>query len=565
MKRLKHFIIMPPLHTNRIYSILVFLGFFVLTIGCKKDNETNILTPLISSTQNHPKLVTSTDTLIILGTEIKELVITTSPNFEFDYFVLLPPWLSLSKYGTVSVKTTDTILVSIDSSMFDRFESLMLSGFLGINSNFGEKLIYVRAVIGYAIPDSLFFGPFEENKTIQVANAQNVPLDYSITVSNDFILPVVPAGTLQPKQTSDIAFTVNRASMLSGIYSSEVYIKIGGKIDTIHVKIENFVSQKLMLFTHVIDAEYSKSKDLMVFVTSSPARINVYNPQTNAISGISLSVLPTSVSLSPDGSKAVVGHNGSITYVDINTLSVIRTYRVPCNVLDIVLSGNNWAYILPLAPQWVRVHCVNLNLSQDNVSLHTGRTIYEGLSAKLHPSGQFIYTVNSLSSTMIEKFNIQNGVAEYLSSSNTGNLSTGSNLWISEDGLNIYTKGTGVYSSSSMTELDMRFKGRIVLDNNVGQVVSLDHSATTNNLFVISSRIEFWSNVNLPFLYVFDAVSLSRKKQIKLEKYLVGGFFYEAEPHFVFCHSNGKQVYVLTAMSEPGMNAAWAIQKIDVE
>src|SRR5690606_17009663 len=108
---------------------------------------------------------------------------------------------------------------------------------------------------------------------------------------------------------------------------------------------ENFREQKIMLSTNVIDAEYSKSKDILVYVSSKPSKIHIFQPAEGSSTGtfsLDLDYTPTCVSVSPDGATAVVGHDGHITYVDLNHKAILRSYSVSCYAFDIVLGGNKW-------------------------------------------------------------------------------------------------------------------------------------------------------------------------------------------------------------------------------
>ena len=61
--------------------------------------------------------------------------------------------------------------------------------------------------------------------------------------------------------------------MLTDTYNSMIFVTIDGKMDTIHVKIDNYKERKIMLNTNVIDAEYSKIKNILVcilFTCGSP-------------------------------------------------------------------------------------------------------------------------------------------------------------------------------------------------------------------------------------------------------------------------------------------------------
>ena len=58
---------------------------------------------------------------------------------------------------------------------------------------------------------------------------------------------------------------------------------------------------------HVIAADYSKALDRMIIVSAEPNQLNIYDPVSRANTAVPLLLLPTSVSVSPDGLHAAVG------------------------------------------------------------------------------------------------------------------------------------------------------------------------------------------------------------------------------------------------------------------
>ncbi|MDZ7778184.1 MAG: hypothetical protein U5L09_22455 [Bacteroidales bacterium] len=103
-----------------------------------------------------------------------------------------------------------------------------------------------------------------------------------------------------------------------------------------------------------------------------------------------MTYIPTCLSISPDGETAAVGHDGQITLVDLDPLSIVKTTSVSRQAFDIVLSSENWAYVFPEKDQWEKIRCVDLDTEIETES--TGNLIYENTRARLHPSGKYIYT-----------------------------------------------------------------------------------------------------------------------------------------------------------------------------
>src|SRR5262245_40407398 len=118
-----------------------------------------------------------------------------------------------------------------------------------------------------------------------------------------------------------------------------------------------------MLDHRVVDAEYSPKSDLLVTVSANPSRLTIIDVQTGRTTPVNLSLPPTSVSIDPLGLTAAVGHDASVTLVDLTSGTVKRVFPVTADVLDVVL-GTNWAYVFPRRDQWTSIFSINLASGQ---------------------------------------------------------------------------------------------------------------------------------------------------------------------------------------------------------
>ena len=314
--------------------------------------------------------------------------------------------------------------------------------------------------------------------------------------------------------------------------------------------------------TDVIDAEYSKQRNKLFFVSSNPLSLSIFDTQNKDIEEVPLSFVPTSISISTDGSKAVVGHDGKISHVDLVNKTVLKTMDVPCYVHDVAIGNNNWAYAVPREGSHVKVHCVNL--SDYTFVEHLGnRTIYDGSNIKLQPSGNSIYVAdNGVSPSDLDKLDVSSDTARYLyDSPYHGDYDVDGDLWFSEDGRRIFTRGKSVFKTSIVKEHDMLYNGKITLKSedpwSYANIVWLDHLEAKKNLYLLSSGDD-WNSRNKPKVYIYNSDNLMFKEEIELEEYMVsndfgGGEFYPAEPYFVFANSNGEEVYTITKAVGSGL------------
>jgi hypothetical protein len=546
-----------------IFRLLLIV---IIINGCKKE--------IADIESNKHELIISPDTLVFNNNDTVTFVLATKPSTTCDYQITsYPDWLKLSSVSGKILNNPEVIEVISD---FKNFAPGVYNGKIEIASTIGNKTLFIKGLVGeqlkYEIPDSLIFSTTENFKEFFIRNDGNVPINYSVTTSNNFISTNNLSGSIIPANQNKFNFTVNRVNMLTGKYYSQIFINLNNKIDTINVCIENFIEQKIKLPTDVIDAEYSKLKDILVYISSSPSKLNIYNTKLETFSSINLDYVPTCLSLSLDGNNAVVGHDGNITYIDLNSKSIIKSFGVSCYALDIVIGNNKWAYVFPKEDQWEQFRCIKLDSINENEFLQTGNSIYAGTKAKLHPSGKYIYGAdNGLSPSDIEKYDIQNGVGKFLyDSPYHGDYPMDGDLWFSEDGLRIFTAGRTVLKTSEVVGQDMKYNGKITLSSQYSRPTYINHSAVKNNLYILSTNGDLWSKEISPNVLIHDGTNLTFKKAISLESYMVkdnngNANFYDAEPYFVFSDYSGDNIFVLTKAKNSGLLNEWAIQKIQIQ
>jgi hypothetical protein len=106
------------------------------------------------------------------------------------------------------------------------------------------------------------------------------------------------------------------------------------------VKAYRYISN---LSFRVIDAEYSKLLNKIIAVASQPSnQLHIYDPVTETDTTVNLNLVPTCVSVSPDGLYAAVGHNAWISYVNLSTGTLVKTVAVTADVFDVVLADNEY-------------------------------------------------------------------------------------------------------------------------------------------------------------------------------------------------------------------------------
>lgn len=539
---------------KRIVLLITIISIFY---GCG-DDEKNIDT--VSN------LVFSTDTMIFTDNQVQTLYISTKPGYSCDYQIISSPqWLTVyQKSGHIQGNIAQVAMLGIIDSFgpgihYDKLEFM---------TTLGNKIITLKVVSSeknfYQLPDSLLIDTFTDKDTIWIKNKGNVALPVSLLSSTDYINITGSPLNIPNGESAYLLVNVDKSNLTSGKHYSDIILQLKDLTDTVHVCVNVYASSKQMLTSDVIDAEYCKATDKMIFVSSSPIQLHIFDAATSTIDHIALNYYPTCVSVSADGKTAVVGHDAHISYVDLVNKSIIRVFGVSVKIGDIVLSNNKWAYLIPESNSYEPLMNVNLNLNYDNET-STGYNNYYGAAARMHPSGKYIYISDNYD---FDKFNIQSGVAVFMYGVYTS-YSVYDNFWFTEEGDRIITRGKSVAKTSELQSQDLIYNGSITLPQSSYYIEWADHSSATQNLFILHSA-SYYDGMNSSEVMLFNSTNLVFKQTIPLEKYMVpngfgGGTFYEAEPFYVFAHSSGNKIFVLTKAYKSGLVNEWAIQHFNID
>lgn len=293
----------------------------------------------------------------------------------------------------------------------------------------------------------------------------------------------------------------------------------------------------------VLDAEYSKALDRIVMVASAPKnQLHIVDPITGTDTAVDLNLAPTSVSVSPNGRFAAVGHNGWISYVDLTAGVLVKTLAVTADLGDVILAGNGYVYAFPRIDQWVNVH--SIEIASGTETLANGFT-YAGTRGKLHASGTKIYAANNgLSPSDIERYDVATGPASYAyDSPYHGDYAMCGDLWLSEDGARIFTRCGNVFRATAQQVDDMTYNGALP---GVGLVRHMSHSSQAGKLLVIPDVgfLDEESNADT-VVRRHDQEFYALEESVSLPPFAVGGADYAGHGRFVFFNRAGTKHFVV--------------------
>lgn len=396
--------------------------------------------------------------------------------------------------------------------------------------------------------DSLIIEKHENVIIYPLANATNKTITFSIQSTDTIIIPAENSYTLPPNSTGQIEFIINNKNLADGTYFGKVYLVDGGKKITVPYRLENYYEKKIPIYNNIVDAEYFRKTGKLVFVGAHPNMLYILNINDKILDSIPLSFTPTCVSISPDGNKAVVGHENMLSHVDLLGLKILKTIRSTFSIYDIVFANNNIVYLAPLYQDDLKY----INLTNNKEYTYTVKSLYNA-KIKLHPSGKYLYVINRIylnnpGTYKIQKFNIENNNPTFLYESPFSDQ-TGfwADFWLNDEGNVIIDNMMNTLQTSENNPMDLTYTNSLIYSDYYW-ITHLDMLTSKNLIASIIYRKD--ENSYPSILALFNAKTLSFSKTIEPEPYWVnymGNLISKkAEPNFVFISANGEKLIILT-------------------
>lgn len=290
----------------------------------------------------------------------------------------------------------------------------------------------------------------------------------------------------------------------------------------------------LMSF-NAVDAAYAKAFDKIVLVGAGPDQLHIFDPANSTDQVVALSLAPLSLSVSPDGTHAAVGHDGWVSYVNLQSAQVEKFFQVVTDVSHVLLAGNGYIYLFP-ARDWSDIY--SLRISDGSVT--ATQAIYDGRVPRLHPNGTSMY----LGGNWFSKWDISGGVAKITSSS--FGTSTCGNLWVTEDGRRVFTACAKAYTVSDIPAQDMQYNGSFSATNTA---VWVDESAVQHATAVIprpaSGSVTGPIAATDTLVQLYSDDFLGYQGAIPLPPFTVGNATFAAHGRFVFWNKSGSTLFAV--------------------
>jgi hypothetical protein len=355
----------------------------------------------------------------------------------------------------------------------------------------------------------------------------------------------MPDGSNSASLTDSTLAVAHFTADIPGTYTISLLVNDGIDSSAPSTVLVNAYDLQALDF-QVIDAEYSQRHDSIVMVSDTPPALHIHNVQTNTTQTLPLPFTPTSVSVSPYGWRAAVGHDGNITIVDLVTPALLDDLTVNTDVFDVVMSEYGYVYAFPENEEPAYIHAIEIATGIE--TLHTGQSINAGTKAKLSHNDRVIYGANNLD---IEKYSIEDGTPVYLyDSPYTDEFAICGDLWLAEYGKTIFTKCGHVFRASIIKDLDMTYRGTLETANSM--LLHADHSAEADRVAVLLEADA--STIENPLadtqVHIFDSSYLTPHNIIQIPQQESNGLSYPLHGRYVFYTESGQHV-VLIVQGDP--------------
>lgn len=305
------------------------------------------------------------------------------------------------------------------------------------------------------------------------------------------------------------------------------------------------------LASHVVDAEYSNLLDKLVTVSSQPHTLTILNPASGSQQSVALDLPPTSLTLSPDGKTALVGHGGAVSRINLVTATTAQVYsNLGIQVFDIAMNDNDMAYLTPPASMNLN-YLYALNLADGVLREDAGSTrLYGGAHLQAIPGLKAVYALDTAAATAdLSRYDTSaNPPVRAYDSPYQGQHDLGgshANLWASEDGMYLLTAGGTLFQTANQQAEDLLYLR--TLGDDAGRtgnyLVHADHSQTAAKFVAIEAEGSAYS------LKTYTSPLLNRETSLSLAGLSVDGSSSAVTPTFAFFNAAGTERYALLSQA----------------
>jgi hypothetical protein len=494
--------------------------------------------------------------------------------------VSLPSWLDVNMElfnpGNLIVPSGQAYQLPLALDINNIHNSNSLNGSIVLSTNDEsnpEVVIQVSVQLGTPTlstsgisGNQIDFGSSGTTKSVHISNQGNGILIWELDNLPEWLSASSSNGILSTYNSEAVSFTCDRDKLLPGLNTATILLKSNdaGKTSTSILVTARTAANNDNIYAiegSIIDASFNKSTNILYYATSQPNKLVLYDvTNKNILHEIPLSKAPTCLTVSEDYTKALVGHGGRISVINLSNQTVTNTYEVQGVLSDIEFAANNWCAYTEGGNyniQHTNIYWVDLSTG----SVTNGSGVYEDCFLRKVPnqdyiigselevsSGLYVYDINNKTekADIFESFNQFWFAEDYIISSN-------GNVWRISD---ILSKNGWVSSGLSAIG-KLQFPG----DNNYARIPNLDYCPAKRSIFSLSRSD--WSTISSN-IYQFEDNDYTLVKSYSYDNlYKPQGqsTSFEVEAYYVFANNEGT---LLSVLRKGKSNSIWSLEFIQI-
>ena len=232
----------------------------------------------------------------------------------------------------------------------------------------------------------------------------------------------------------------------------------------------------------VVDAEYNPVSERLIVISSNPHHLHIYDPNNGQDIQIPLSQEPTAVSVNPAGRSAIVGHDGLLSIVNLDTHTVSQTTSIEANIYDIVLAGTGWAYATASANNKDSIYGMEIEPESETVMVLPHNN--EMRLLQLAPDSRSLYgTSRGPEPGRLEKIDVAPGEPRFLYDSGDV-VDTCGEVWLAENGRLAFSGCGHIWGLADRKQDDMVLRGNFF--ETPANIETLAHSAASGRVLLVA-------------------------------------------------------------------------------
>jgi hypothetical protein len=314
------------------------------------------------------------------------------------------------------------------------------------------------------------------------------------------------------------------------------FITVGDSVLTVSQAAAVFQSTTRLPYK-VVSAIYDKPLDKLVTISSNPNELHLYDPRTRIGADIPLPAQPLSVSVGADGLFAAVGHNGWVSYIDLQAGSVSKVFKVGLDAWSVLLAANGYLYLFPQG-SGSSIHSLQISTSQVTITSATNA----GYVPRLSTDGNYIH----VSGGSYSKWYIGDGVAKRVGSEFWSGADHCFNGWVTARDSLLSSCGI-VYHLSAEPSLDRPYLTTVA---GADPIQSFAESPELKRVAIIRGPSSWWSPTDEGVVLSYDDEYFNPVGRFVLAGFPIGSYTFNSHGRWVFFSADGTALYAIVQAEE---------------